>query len=817
MWAVCKKELRQFFSSLTGYISIIVVLLLSGLLLFVFPDTDILTFGYATLDKYFELAPWILLLLIPAITMRSLSEEFRMGTFEILQTSPLSRSRLIAGKYLASLLVVLIALLPTLVYFLSIQRLSGQGGIDTGATIGSYIGLVFLAAVFTAIGTWCSSFTTNAVVAFIVAAFACFLLYSGFGAISGLPVFAAGADYYIEMLGIDFHYRSISRGVIDSRDLVYFFGLIYLFLYFTNRSVARRAGGGKVSKGGAMRLSGSGWVFLLVVLVVVNWLASLWHYRLDLTREKRYTLSVPTRNLLAKLDDDIQVDLFLEGDLKAGIRKLSRSSQELLQEFNEYCGGKIRVRAFDPLADRDDSAKAAFLDSLRRMGIEPWTQVAQSKKGEEQSQRIVIPGAILRYKGRIFPVNLLRGVQRSQEGQPEEQLYTNAETLLEYKFGNAIDKITRRQVPVIGYVLGNGEPLDFRVYNLIQGLRSSYRFGIVRLDSLPVISAEYNALIIVKPTQKFTEREKLTLDQYLLHGGQLIWAIDNLYAEMDSLNLNKQTLAYDRGLELEDLFFRYGVRINQDLVEDMQCARLNMVIGMQGDKPQFALEPWPYFPLLNGSLTHPISKNLDPVLSKFANSIDMVQAPGIEKTVLLQSSDNARTASTPAIISLESVKQAMESRMFNKSAIPVAVLLEGKFRSLFANRVPTAVADSFTSVYHQPFLPEAQAPSRVIVCADADIFMNEVTQQRPFPMGFDKDISYTFANQDFVENAIEYMVNPSRILETRSKDYTLRLLDPAKVEKDRSFWQFINIGLPLLLVLLGGYAYQLLRRRKYQG
>jgi len=831
MWAVCKKELRQFFSSLTGYISIIVFLLLNGLLLFVFPDTDILTFGYATLDKYFELAPWILLLLIPAITMRSLSEEFRMGTFEILQTSPLSRSRLIAGKYLASLLVVLIALLPTLVYFLSIQRLSGQGGIDTGATIGSYIGLVFLAAVFTAIGTWCSSFTTNAVVAFIVAAFACFLLYSGFGAISGLPVFAAGADYYIEMLGIDFHYRSISRGVIDSRDLVYFFGLIYLFLYLTNRSVARRAGGGgrriaggndgaeKVSGGDARRLraSGSVWILLLVVLVMVNWLASLWHYRLDLTREKRYTLSVPTRNLLAKLDDDIQVDFFLEGDLKAGIRKLSKSSQELLQEFNEYSGGKIRVHAFDPLADRDDSAKAAFLDSLRRMGIQPGTQVAQSKKGEEQSQRIVIPAAILRYKGRIFPVDLLKGVQRSQGGQPEEQLYTNAETLLEYKFGNAIDKITRRQVPAVGYVLGNGEPLDFRVYNLIQGLRGSYRFGIVRLDSLPVISAEYNALIIVKPTQKFTEREKLTLDQYLLHGGQLIWAIDNLYAEMDSLNLNKQTLAYDRGLELEDLFFRYGVRINQDLVEDMQCARLNMVVGMQGGKPQFALEPWPYFPLLNGSLTHPISKNLDPVLSKFANSIDMVQAPGIEKTVLLQSSDNARTASTPAIISLESVKQAMESRMFNKSAIPVAVLLEGKFRSLFANRVPTAVADSFANVYHQPFLPEAQAPSRVIVCADADIFMNEVTQQQPFPMGFDKDINYTFANQDFVENAIEYMVNPSRILETRSKDYTLRLLDPAKVEKDRSFWQFINIGLPLLLVLLGGYTYQLLRRRKYQG
>jgi ABC-2 type transport system permease protein len=240
MWAVCKKELRQFFSSLTGYIAIIVFLLLNGLLLFVFPDTDILAFGYATLGKFFELAPWILLLLIPAITMRSLSDEFRMGTFELLQTAPLARKRLVAGKYIASLLVVLIALLPTLLYFFCIQRLSSQGGVDVGGAIGSYIGLGFLAAVFTAIGVWCSSFTNNAVVAFIAAAFICFLIYSGFAAASHLPLFAAGPDYYIEMLGIDFHYRSISRGVVDSRDIIYFGSLIFFFLMLTNRNLAKR-------------------------------------------------------------------------------------------------------------------------------------------------------------------------------------------------------------------------------------------------------------------------------------------------------------------------------------------------------------------------------------------------------------------------------------------------------------------------------------------------------------------------------------------------------------------------------------------------
>jgi ABC-2 type transport system permease protein len=240
MWAVCKKELRQFFSSLTGYIAIILFLLLNGLFLFVFPDTDILAFGYATLDKFFELAPWIFLVLVPAITMRSFADEFRTGTYEILQTTPLSRAQLIGGKYLASLLVLVIALIPTLVYFISIRQLSAQGGIDIGGTIGSYIGLLFLAAVFNAIGICCSSWTSNAVVAFMAAIFVCILLYSGFTAFSKLPVFAAGADYYIEMLGIDFHYRSISRGVVDSRDLIYFLSVIGLFLNLTSRSLAKR-------------------------------------------------------------------------------------------------------------------------------------------------------------------------------------------------------------------------------------------------------------------------------------------------------------------------------------------------------------------------------------------------------------------------------------------------------------------------------------------------------------------------------------------------------------------------------------------------
>jgi len=239
MWAVCKKELRQFFSSLTGYIAIVVFLLVNGLVLFVF-ENNILDFGYATLDRFFQLAPWILLLLIPAITMRSFSDEFKAGTYEILQTRPLTRWQIISGKYSGSLIVLIIALLPTFIYAFSIQQLSAAEGLDWGATIGSYIGLFFLAGVFTAIGVCTSSFTNNAVVAFIISLIGCALIYYGFNAISRLPALSNGADYYIGMAGIDFHYQSVSRGVIDTRDLIYFLSIIFLFLFITNRNLLKR-------------------------------------------------------------------------------------------------------------------------------------------------------------------------------------------------------------------------------------------------------------------------------------------------------------------------------------------------------------------------------------------------------------------------------------------------------------------------------------------------------------------------------------------------------------------------------------------------
>jgi gliding motility-associatede transport system auxiliary component len=555
------------------------------------------------------------------------------------------------------------------------------------------------------------------------------------------------------------------------------------------------------------------WLYLISAMIVINFIASQFHYRLDLTKENRYTLSTPTKKLLRNLDDNINIDIFLKGDLKAGIKKLSKSTEELLSEFKEYGNGKIYFRFFDPLTDLDDSAKKYFIDSLNRMGIQPKTQVAQSKKGEEQSERFVLPGAIVKYKDRIFPIDLLKGVSN----QDENTYYNNAEALLEYKFANAIDKITEKKRSAIGYVVGNGEPLDFSVYNLIEGLKKNYNLGIIKLDSVYTIPVVFNAIIIVKPTTKFTDKEKLKLDQYVMHGGNIIYMIDNLHAEMDSLQLDKETLAYDRGLNLEDLFFKYGARINQDLIQDMQCATLNFVVGMKGDKPDMQPLPWPYFPLLSGSLTHPISKNLDPVYSKFTNSVDTVKANGIKKTVLLQTSANGRIIGAPAIISFESVKIANDPKVFNQPNIPAAILLEGKFNSLYANRISSGMKDTLANIYKDPFLPASEKESKIIICAGAEMVMNDVTQRGPAPMGYNKDINYTFANQDFIQNCLDYLTTSSGILETRSKDFTLRLLDPKKVEDNRSFWQFINIVLPLLLVIIDGFIFQWIRKRKYSG
>jgi len=555
------------------------------------------------------------------------------------------------------------------------------------------------------------------------------------------------------------------------------------------------------------------WVILLVLLVAVNYLASLMHFRIDLTEEKRYTLSAPTKKLLKNLKDPVSIHVFLAGDLPAGFRKLSKSTQELLDEFKEISGNRIQFKFEKPGEGLNDTAKEKVIDSLYAYGISKTNVKAQVKENESQQQQYVYPGALISSREHVLGVDFLKG--QSYEGGLNS--LNKAEALLEYKFASAIQKVITDSLPRVGYVVGNGEPLSYNVYDLIERtLQPNYGFGFVLLDSFPFIPNRYDALVIVKPTQKFTDDQKLKLDQYVMHGGKIIWLVDQLYAEMDSLQRSAgQFVAYDRGLNLEDLLFKFGVRINQDLVQDLQCEKVPLVVGNMGNQPQVELIPFPYFPLLSSYSNHPVSKNLDNVLSVFPNSIDTVKSPGIRKTILLATSDHSRVLGTPAIVTWNSVQREEDERTFNKKQIPVAVLLEGKFTSLYANRVTQQMMDSL-SRYNHPFIPSTQFENKMIVISDADIVMNVVTQQEgPLYMGMHQFNKYQYANKDFFLNCLEYLTNSTGILEARSKDYTLRLLDTTKVEEKRGYWQFLNIGIPVLLVSLFGLLFVWLRKRKY--
>lgn len=557
------------------------------------------------------------------------------------------------------------------------------------------------------------------------------------------------------------------------------------------------------------------WLLLLLFFSGINFLASVYHSRFDLTKEKRYTLSKATRELFRNLDDKVSVEVFLKGDFPAGFKKLAIGVQEFLQECKEYGKGNLNITFTDPLQNLTDTVAEKFMDSLNSYyNIPRYVLQAPAKVGDAMTQKIVIPGAVIHYKDKTVGVNFLRG-NKAYGTDPEQlaALYNDVEATLEYKFASAVQKVTSSQKPLVGYALGNGEGFGYNVNDAVLTLVNDYNLDTLNLKQIPFIPSDFDALIVLKPTIPFSDGEKLKIDQYIMRGGNVFFMIDNMSAELDSLLVKKEFIAYDRGLNLEDILFNYGVRINQNLLQDMQCDQLPQVSN-DPNNPQTRLVDWPFFPILDGT-DHPVSKNLDGVRAMFPNTIDTVQAAGIRKTFLLRSSANARVLEAPAKVDLEFYQVAPDSKLFTVRDTAVAVLLQGKFRSLYASRVSRAVADTLAA-YNVPFRAAGEKESKVVVVADGDIATNQYSPKHgPLPMGYNIYTNHTFANKDFFTNVMEYLVNPSGILETRAKDFTLRLLDLQKVREQKSFWQFVNIGVPVLIVILCGFVYQQLRKRKY--
>ena len=567
---------------------------------------------------------------------------------------------------------------------------------------------------------------------------------------------------------------------------------------------------------------------MVAVFIALIYASSFFVYRLDLTAEKRFSLNASTKKLFNQVDDVIKVQVFLSGDLPTDYKKLSLATKDFLEELKQVSNNKIVVSFEKPGDDlTNDTAKAILYDSLSRLGVVFERSEVTEKKDEKETNRLIIPSALVSYKDhRPIAVDLRSSKKIYKQFNvindiPQEDVEATrnaAEALLEFKFANAIDKLTRTSIPIIAYTVGNGEPIDKTVNDLGESLRTEYHLGIFDLKSAYPDAAKIDALLIVKPTREFTDEDKLKLDQYVMNGGKIIWCIDKLHAELDSLMRSKsEYTAYDRGLNVDDILFKYGVRINDDLLQDLNCSKLPLVVGYNPDRsPRMQRVPWPYYPLLAATNNNPISKNLDKVLPIFPSSIDTVKSEGIKKTVLLASDSNSRVIGSPAIVSVNSVKTEEDFRSFTRGYVPVVVLLEGKFKSLFANRLTSNVTDSIQKATNKPYQSIGLRDSKQIVMSDADIVTNAVSSTSgPLSMGELPFDNYRFANREFLLNCVDYLISNNGIFATRNKEFTLRLLDKKKVADERTKWQFINIVAPIAIVILIGLLLQWRRKRKY--
>ena len=821
MFSLYKKELKSFFASLIGYLTIAVFLVLTGLMLWVLKsDFNILDYGYAGMDGLFLIGPFLYLFLIPAITMRSLAEEKRTGTIEMLMTRPLSDWTIVWAKFLAAWTLVLISLLPTLVCYFSVYSLGDPvGNIDTGSVAGSYIGLLMLGGAFVAIGLFCSSLTSNQIVSFILAALLCAVAYLGFESIYHMGLFG-DADLFIKRLGARHHYESISRGVIDTRDVVYFICIIALFLMATRLVLQSRKWGGWTHR---RSLRQSQWVEMgvtVALIVAVSVISNFLYLRADLTSERRYTLSKATKQMLKKIDEPVLFRVYLEGEFPADFKRLRNETKEMLNQFRAY-NKNIEYEFVNPNNFDSREEQQVFYQKLAQKGIQP-TQIQMATSGGSTTQ-IIIPAADVFFRGRETSVQLIN----NQRYVSDADLLNNSIQNLEYVLSSAIRSLARGEKQQIGFLQGHGELNGPVLYDVQRALQETYSLDNVTIDGqIQALTAHhrsstdttqyeffnlYDLLIIAKPTQPFSEQDLFILDQYIMYGGKVLWLIDPLDADLDSLADRGQMMATRYPLGIDEMLFTYGVRLNANLLMDMRCRPIPIQVGLVGEKPQFRFCPWYYFPEIVPLAEHPIVRNLDLIKSDFASSIDLIDND-IRKTILLTTSEYTRSKNAPALVDLAEAQQEPDRRLFTAGQQPVAVLLEGQFRSAWRNRL----SPHFTSQSSMGYR-ELGDETKMIVISDGDIIRNRYMDDGAvLPLGYDYFTQTQYANKDLILNAVNYLVGDDGLLASRSRTIKLRKLDVMKIHEQRARYQVINIVCPLLLLAAAGGVITLIRSRKYK-
>ena len=547
--------------------------------------------------------------------------------------------------------------------------------------------------------------------------------------------------------------------------------------------------------------------------------------KIDATQDKRFTITESTKFVLKNIDSPIKITLYKTKNQTADYKKLFNAAEELLEYYKKLNPLNIQYAIIDFDDNfKSDSIKNNVLDSFQQQGAK--IEIIQEKNQLNKNVSIVIPTAFVQYKNTITTIDLtssrkiykLVDVINDQYIEDKEATKNEATALLEYKFTNTIYNFTKKNKPTIAYLVGNGEPLDLKVFDLIDIIKNNYNIAIFNLKKGFPNPANIQTLLIIKPTQPFTDLDKYKLDQFVTHGGNIIWAIDKLYAEYDSLKKTAGSyIAFDRNLHLEDLFFKYGVRINNNLVQDLNCSKIPIVTGFDENKsPIIQRLPWAYYPLLISNNNHPINKNIDKVLSLFPASIDTIPVANISKTILLTTDTTSRIISTPNLVSLQSIQTESDLLLFKNHYIPIAVLNEGKFNSLYEFRNNPQYEDSMIKQTGNHFIGKSNYFSKQIFISDADVFTNFIDKTTgPMEMGKLPFENYLFANRNFYLNSIEYISSDIPLYESRNKTYILRLLDKNKINENKLLYQIVFIIIPIILFIFLTLLIQFLKNNIY--
>ncbi|HNR19749.1 MAG TPA: gliding motility-associated ABC transporter substrate-binding protein GldG [Bacteroidia bacterium] len=549
-----------------------------------------------------------------------------------------------------------------------------------------------------------------------------------------------------------------------------------------------------------------GFVLLLVVIVLANVLSSFVFTRVDLTSEKRFTLSQATKDELASLQDIVYFKVYLSGDLPPGFQRLSTATRDMLNEMRQYAKGNLEYEFIDPSALEDEKQRTDLYKQLSERGLQPTN--LQENETDRTSQRILFPGAIINYRAQEQALQLLK----DRIGSSPEEMLNNSIQGLEYEVINAIRKVTTLEPKKIGFLRGQNELDKYRVADIVQTLNASYKVTGVTINQKLDALKDFDCVVIAKPDSAFDEKDKFIIDQYIMNGGKVLWLVDYMIADMDSLAKQNQFVSVANQLNVEDMLFRYGVRINTNLVLDLQSAPVPMLTGYVGNKPQTSFLPWFYFPLVIPTSKHPIVNNLNGIRFQFASSMDTLSNKEIAKTVLLQSSEYSRTVGSPAVIDLEQMKKKAETKQFNKGNQPLAVLLEGKFLSNYANRVPAAIANDSAIAFK-----ETGVDNRMIVIADGDVIKNDYRKSNEsiFPLGYDRYTGQFYGNKSFILNCIDYLCEGPRLMTLRQKEFRLRLLDKQRLEGNTLNIKIFNVIVPVILILVYAILRIYQRKRKY--